>query len=235
MEARGWSFPLDTEAVVGRLDAGSFVELVRVTTNDRGFIIVDLTDPYPPGCQPGTVIKFAARLVVDGEFLGDATGPFEAVSVREMRPRSPELMLSQSGGPGCASLTVSGRGFPLNVDVALSIGGADPLAHNFAVIEVVRTDAAGMFTTAPRYFDDLDCPIGHEFGIYATSGAPKAGGDVVEFPRASVVYSAGGPMPAASGNAGPAGGTAPYPVTPLVLATVVLLAVGRTITQGASQ
>lgn len=232
LSVHGGVFPAQAEVAIGRVETSSFVELTRVIANDRGAIRLDLADAYPADCAPGLLLHLAARVVSSDGFMGDGAGRFEVIATQEMRAPSPgKLTLSIPAGADCTELTIAGAGFPPGIGVALSIGAADAFAHNFAVIEVIHTDGSGAFSTTTRFFSRSDCDQGQQFAIFATAAPSKVTGtDPEEFPRASVVYTAGQPIPAVSGNAGVAAGSAARGALPHALAALALVAAARWVT-----
>lgn len=238
LEARGWSFPAETTVAVGLIDDGdSFRELARIITTPNGFLLFDLPDPYPLSCAPGTKLTFAARVLTPDGFLGDASGPHQAISILETRPVPPAYLIVSADPPGdCDAIVVSGYGFPPGEQVMFMVGGADPFAHDFAEFARATTDASGAFSITTDYFRLFRCLDGDQIGIYAFVWDPPKDIDPT-FPRISVIYTVGAPDPASAGNAGLFHQSTPSRRLQLLLlaATILLVTVGRVTSPGTHQ
>jgi hypothetical protein len=233
LEARGWSFPARLEVAVGLLHGDDFVELSRVTTTDNGFFVFDLHDPYPADCAPGNVLLFAARVIDDGGFLGDETGPFEVIVPLELHAPSPaRLAITPSAVGHCEALSIVGTGFPPEADLLLLYGEATPFAHEFAEFARATTAPDGSFEVITDFFVP-GCEPGRRLALFAFVVTGPKGTPDPAFPRASAIFTVGAPDPASAGNAALAASRTSRGVAIfLTLSTVLLLAVSRRLTAG---
>lgn len=238
LEARGWLFPPDTEVAVGLISGvGLFTELARIVTTQNGFLRFDLPDPYPPDCEPGAILTFAARVATPESFLSGPSGPYQAISIIETRPIPPAHLVVSAAQPGsCISITVSGVGFPPERQIMLMFGDAHPFAHDFAEFARATTDESGDFDVTTDYFRLSPCLDGDQIGIYAFLWNPPKGFDPT-FPKITAIYTVGAPNPASTGNAALSHDATPSRRLQLLLlaATIMLVTVGRATSPGASQ
>lgn len=197
LEARGWLFPPGVEVVVGLVsDDDSFSELARITTTQNGFLLFDLADPYPPDCEPGTILTFAARVATPEGFLSGPSGPYQAISILETRPvPTAHLVVSAAQLSPCISISVSGVGFPPERQIVLMFGDAHPFAHDFAEFARATTDESGDFEVTTDYFRLSPCLDGDRFAIFAIVWDSPKGFDP-NFPKITAIYTVGAPNPA---------------------------------------